>query len=301
VKTKWHSVPERGSDPLIRFVAWLSLRVGRPVVRLLLYPIMGYFFLSSKVGWPASRKYLAAVFGRPPTLGQCFRHHMTFARVTHDRIHLLAGRLEEFEVSIKGLEVVEAQLEKNQGCLFLGAHLGSFEVLRTFGMLQENMPIKILLYPENARRTIALMETLNPELAQEIIPLGRANSMILAKRHVDDGGIIGVLGDRVTRGDKVVRANFLGQPADFPVGPMLLASMLKVPVVLFCGLYLGGTRYEINFELFADGIVLDPETRQQDLQRWIDRYAARLDHFCRQSPYNWFNFYDFWEPSNEAK
>jgi predicted LPLAT superfamily acyltransferase len=69
---------------------------------------------------------------------------------------------------------------------------------------------------------------------------------------------------------------------------------------LFCGLYLGGTRYEINFELFADGIVLNPETRQQDLQGWIDRYAARLDHFCRLSPYNWFNFYDFWEPSDEA-
>jgi predicted LPLAT superfamily acyltransferase len=23
-------------------------------------------------------------------------------------------------------------------------------------------------------------------------------------------------------------------------------------------------------------------------------YVARLEHFCRDAPYNWFNFYDFW-------
>jgi hypothetical protein len=30
----------------------------------------------------------------------------------------------------------------------------------------------------------------------------------------------------------------------------------------------------------------------------IRRYAARLEHHARQAPYNWFNFYDFWERSD---
>ncbi len=189
-------------------------------------------------------------------------------------------------------------MKKNRGCLFLGAHLGSFEVLRAFGMIERNLPIKILLYPENSRRILAVAEALNPALAKEIIPLGRPNSMILAKRHLDKNGIVGLLGDRITKGDKLVHTTFLGRRASLPAGPMLLASALKTPVVLFYGLYLGGARYEIHFELFADEVAIGRRTRQRDLQTWIDRYAARLDHFCHLAPYNWFNFYDFWEPSD---
>jgi predicted LPLAT superfamily acyltransferase len=24
-------------------------------------------------------------------------------------------------------------------------------------------------------------------------------------------------------------------------------------------------------------------------------YVARLEHYARGAPYNWFNFYDFWD------
>jgi len=298
VKSTWQVQPERGSSALIRFIAWLSLKAGRPVGRLLLYPICAYFFASSRTARAASRKYLSTIFEHPARLRQIFEHYLHFSRVTLDRAFFLAGRLEQFDVSTDGDEIVEAQLRKNRGCLFLGAHLGSFEVLRALGMIERNLPIKILMYPENSRRILTVIEALNPSLAREMIPLGKPATMILAKQHVDNGGIIGLLGDRITKGDKLVRTTFLERPASLPAGPMLLASVLKTPVVLFCGLYLGGARYEIHFELFADEITIDPKTRQQDLQTWIDRYAARLDHFCRLSPYNWFNFYDFWEPSD---
>jgi predicted LPLAT superfamily acyltransferase len=292
----WQDQPERGSGTLTRFIVWLSLNTRRPLVRLLLYPITAYFFAFSPVMRAASRKYLSTVLRQSVSLRQVFHHYLTFARVSHDRILLLSGRHKEFDVSFKGLEVVEALLARNQGFLFLGAHLGSFEVLRAFGMFEKKMPIKILLYPDNTRRILAIIEALNPALSREIISLGKPESMILAKRHVDNGGIIGILGDRIARGDKVVYANFLGCPAEFPAGPMLLASFLKVPVVLFCGLYLGRDRYEIRFESFGDEIIISPDSRQQDLQAWIDRYAARLDQLCTTSPYNWFNFYDFWAP-----
>jgi len=27
----------------------------------------------------------------------------------------------------------------------------------------------------------------------------------------------------------------------------------------------------------------------------MQHYADRLTHYCRSAPYNWFNFFDFWQ------
>jgi predicted LPLAT superfamily acyltransferase len=66
---------------------------------------------------------------------------------------------------------------------------------------------------------------------------------------------------------------------------------------LFFGLYRGGNRYEIYFERFADGIRLDRERRAEEIQSWMQRYVTRLEHYSGLAPYNWFNFYQFWDQS----
>ena len=71
--------------------------------------------------------------------------------------------------------------------------------------------------------------------------------------------------------------------------------MTRCPVILFFGLYRGGNRYEIYFEPFADEIVLDRGRRAEDIQLWMQRYAERLEHYAQFAPYNWFNFYSFWD------
>ena len=118
--------------------------------------------------------------------------------------------------------------------------------------------------------------------------------MLRVKDCLDHGGLVGILGDRVIENDKVVSCKFLGQMAPFPSGPMLLASILKTPVILFFGLYRGASRYEIYFELFAEQVILDRNHRTRDLQAWTQRYVERLEHYCHLAPSNWFNFYDFW-------
>ena len=69
-----------------------------------------------------------------------------------------------------------------------------------------------------------------------------------------------------------------------------------MPVVLGFGLYRGGNRYELVFESFADGIEVPRGQRAAALSALIRRYASRLETCARSAPYNWFNFYDFWQP-----
>ena len=65
-------------------------------------------------------------------------------------------------------------------------------------------------------------------------------------------------------------------------------------MILCFGLYRGGNRYDVHFEVLAERIALEPRRRQEQIAIWVQRYADRLEHYARLTPYNWFNFYDYW-------
>jgi predicted LPLAT superfamily acyltransferase len=62
------------------------------------------------------------------------------------------------------------------------------------------------------------------------------------------------------------------------------------------GLYLGGKRYDVRFETMADFTQppADPAERERLIRSALHDYVARLESLCREAPYNWFNFYDYW-------
>jgi predicted LPLAT superfamily acyltransferase len=121
------------------------------------------------------------------------------------------------------------------------------------------------------------------------------DTLLTVKESLDAGFFVGTLGDRVSNDGKTARCQFLGRSAAFPVGPIVLAAMTHRPVILFFGLYRGGNRYEIYFEHFADEIALDRDRRAEEIQLWMQRYAQRLEYYARLAPYNWFNFYPYWD------
>jgi predicted LPLAT superfamily acyltransferase len=176
----------------------------------------------------------------------------------------------------------------------LSAHMGSFDITRDIGLRGRNVVVNMLMYEENAQKLNAVIASFGGHDRMRVIPIGTVDSLIRAKHRLDQGEWVGILGDRVVANDRLIRVPFLGSEAVFPAGPFLVASALKVPVVLFVCLYMGGKHYKEYFELFADELVLDRSAREADLEKWVRRYAERLEYYCRLAPYNWFNFYDFW-------
>jgi len=293
-KPVWAAQRERGHVWAMQAFVWCALLLGRRVGRLLLFPICAYFMLFSHTGRRASRGYLARLFGRQPTWREVFRHHYAFASTLLDRAFLLRGRAEVLAFTRNLCEPLYAMQQSGQGCLLLGAHMGSFEVTRYFGAKYAGLKLRMLMYQDNAQKVSRVARSLAGGDLLPIIPLGGFDALFQAKEALDRGEVVGLLGDRVFDARKYVEVPFLGQLAAFPTGPFLLAHTLKVPVVLFFGLYTGGNRYVEHAELFAERITIDPAHRQEDLARWVQRYAERLEHYCRAYPYNWFNFYDFW-------
>jgi len=132
--------------------------------------------------------------------------------------------------------------------------------------------------------------------------------MLAIRRWLDDGGIAGLLADRTLPGNsqrsKSIALPFLGAPAVFADGPFRLAAMLRQKVVFMAGLYRGGRDYDLRFIEIADfgagGQAETPGGRDLAIRAALERYVATLESLCREAPYNWFNFYDFWADADAS-
>jgi predicted LPLAT superfamily acyltransferase len=148
---EWMSRQERGSAAAIRAMVFVALKLGRPVARLLLYPICLYFVIFSRASRRASLSYLRKALARKPGLGDLFGHYHCFACCILDRVYLLNDQIDMFDLHIEGEELLSKYLEEKTGCILFGAHLGSFEVLRALGRRRTELTVSLAMYEENAR------------------------------------------------------------------------------------------------------------------------------------------------------
>ncbi|MBS0469246.1 MAG: acyl-CoA synthetase [Proteobacteria bacterium] len=275
---------------------WISLTAGRRLGRLVLYGIALYFTLLAPKAARASRAYLTRVLGRPPRWAERYRHVLCFASTIHDRVFLLKGRGAQFNVEVQGADELHAALADGQGALLMGAHLGSFEVLRTMGRERGNLRVAMAMYPDNARKLNATLAALAPELQQDVIALGHVDAMLAVRDRLEQGNLVGLLADRsLGAQDACTRLPLLGDAAPFPDGPWRLAVLLQRPVFFMAGLYLGSNRYQIRFERIADFRAVARSERSAAMAAAQQAYVQAIARALRDSPWNWFNFYDFWQ------
>ncbi len=291
----WLRQQERSNLAILKLMVWISLPLGRGIGRLVLYGIAAYYVLFAPKARHFSREYLHRALDRWAEWSDGFRHVFSFASTIHDRIYLLNDRFDLFDIEVEGAEALHAALAKQPGALLIGAHFGSFEVLRSVGRGQAGLKVAMLMYEENARKINATLEAINPAATRDIIALGRVDSMLEARDKLEQGYLVGMLADRSLGDDPTVDCEFLGKMAPFPVGPWRMAAMLRRPVFFMAGLYLGGNRYRIHFEPLADFSDTPRGEREAAMRAAQQRYAQRLGELCHAAPYNWFNFYDFWQ------
>jgi predicted LPLAT superfamily acyltransferase len=297
-QAEWLGTRERGSALLLRSMAHISLLVGRTLSRGLLYGIAAYFFLFAPGARRHSRRYLSLALGRSPGARDRFRQILYFAACTHDRLFLINEQYDRFHITIEGESLVRAQLDAGRGAFLLGAHLGSFELMRSVGQRQPGLHVTMAMYERNAQKMNAMLAAINPAANPDIIALGEIDAMLRIAERLDRGAFVGVLGDR-TLGEEAVQAvTVLGERAYLPVGPMRVAAVLRRPVLFMAGLYRGKNHYHVVFAQIADFSPTPAGGRDAAVRAAIERYAALLDRYCRTDPYNWFNFFDFWRERN---
>ena len=57
-----------------------------------------------------------------------------------------------------------------------------------------------------------------------------------------------------------------------------------------------GRGYDVSVEQLVGDAADDVRDRDVIVRERVALFADRLSDHVRRSPYNWFNFYDFWAP-----
>jgi len=291
----WLQTQERSNMPMLRVMSWISIHLGRTAARSVLHLVAAYFVLFSPGGRRASRDYLRRALGRKPTWRDMYCHFFTFAATVHDRIYLINRQYDLFDIDIQGKENIHPLIDAGKGIFLMGAHLGSFEVIRAIGRQLPGLRVAMVMHEDNAQKINSMLAAINPEASMDIIPLGHIDSMLQVQERLHDGMLVGMLSDRTLGDEPMAQVNLLGEMAPLPTGPFRMAALLRRPVVFMVGLYMGGNRYQVHFETLADFSAIPQGQRDVAVQNAIARYTELLNRFTRLAPYNWFNFFDYWQ------
>jgi predicted LPLAT superfamily acyltransferase len=302
----WYRIRERGTRWGYRGVAWILRRLGPRGLRLAAEVLVPYFFLTSGRARRASRDYLARLRARSgplpglpgePGPREVYRHFRRFGRATADKVLAWSGRTAGLDLASEDLDALLALHGGGRGAVILGAHLGNLEMLRALGQGRGLAGLNAVVYAENAVRFHELLGRLNPGFGVNLVQVAAVSpdTAILLQEKVDRGECLFIVGDRTPPSDsgRKVRAPFLGASAAFPMGPFILAHLLRCPVyLLFC--VHDGRRYRVRLTPFAESVVLPRAGRESAIAGWAERYALGLEAQCRETPFEWFNFFDFW-------
>lgn len=291
----WLNQKERGQVWMMQAMFRLASFFGRRPMRPAVSCVALWYRLFDRHAVAASRDWLTRVHGREPGFWDIYRHLRTFAQTVLDKVFFITGNTKGLTITNPGGDLLDIQAATGRGAVLLGSHLGSYDAMRAVGMAK-GTPVQILGYFENAAMINSLLQRLNPGLAERVIHLGDDPVGVMARvrARLETGELVAVAGDRVGLNDRVVTVKFMGQDAAFASGPFLLASVLRCPVYLVFGIYTEPNRYDLTCEPFAECIDLPRGNRDEALQAWVQRFADRLESRARQTPDNWFNFYDFW-------
>ncbi len=276
---------------------------GPRVLQLFLYPVVSYYWLANRPARQASRDYLQHLAAFAPELAlsasrlNSYRHFISFANAIIDKLAAWADTLALADIEFQGRNQLLDDLKSGKGALLLACHLGNPEVCRMLATYDADLKINVLVHTKHAEKFNRLLARYNPESGLHLLQvteINAASAMLLAEK-IELGELVIIAADRTPVGNsqRVSQVDFLGAPALLPQGPFILAALLKCPVYsLFC--IKQQDKHRVIFEPFSDGLSWSRTDREQVIQQTVQRYAERLQDYCRQVPLQWFNFYDFW-------
>lgn len=308
--THWMNVKERRGFSGMKLLWKLYRWGGRPLFAVIGWPVTGVFYLTGTAAKKASEKFLTRVNeertrrGLPTETLSGLTHFRAFTMSMLDRLAAWVGDLTLWKdvdfADEESRKLLCEPLADGRGKLVLVSHLGVAEATRALAQHDRVVPVWALVYDEHAPRFKAMLEDVAPDASRHIIAVNHLGVDTAARLEeaIARGEWVAIAADRTpndqsSRGSRTATASFLGHDAPFPVGPFVLANLLKCDVVTLFAVRVGD-KLLISCRPFASEIQLPRKTRDEALAQYASQWAKILEDQAVAHPYQWFNFYDFW-------
>ncbi len=298
----WADIGETTSTVGIRFLCWVEHGLGRWPFRLCLAPVVLGHWLFNAVARRSSRQYLErlqqahGVFSRPPGAVRSLHHFAVFAETLLDKLLAGSGRYPLARVRIDN-GVMHEQMARGEGGVILTAHIGCLELCQALAGNVPGFHMTVLVHTAHAEKFNRMLRRLDEQPRVELLQVTELDAALALQlgQRVANGGFIAIAGDRVpVGGGRSIRSDFLGHPADFPVGPYVLAAALDCALFALACTH-EGQGYRLRFECFETRVRLPRAGREAALATHVAHYAAWLEAQLRRAPLDWFNFFPFWD------
>ncbi|WP_298947581.1 glycosyltransferase family 2 protein [uncultured Campylobacter sp.] len=297
----WWKKQERGGAFFLRLSLFLSQILPEFALKVIVKIVVWFYYIFSK----NERKNIAefrrnlSVFAGSQTLKgtSVFSHFEAFGVAICDKFRVWKGKIKDSELEIIDLERIKSELIGAQkGQILLTAHLGNVEICKALGARVDGFRMVILVYDKNSREFNEVLKRISQNdgsVRMMLVNELDVAAMLELKNIVENGEHIGIMGDRTPLGgDKAALVKFLGKEASFNYGPYLIAGILGVKISsLWCQKIDG--KFRIELVPLASAVKLGRD-KAASARQYLQIYVRELENRCKQTPTQWFNFFDFW-------
>lgn len=304
----WASLAEHTFVSGIWLLFWVHRVLGRLPFLACLYPVVFYYWATRRDARRASLDYLkrlqahSGAVGHAPGWRDTLAHFRCFADTILDKLLAMSGSLSGANLRTEGEEGLRQLIEQGHGAIIVTGHIGCMELCRISAERHRGVRLNVLVHTIHAERFNRLLQRLHPHSEVRLIQVTDVNpatAMMLADK-VAQGEFVAIAGDRVpVHQSMTVPARFLGQEAQWPVGPYVLAALLKCPLYAMACVREpqpgGGEGYVLRAHCLAEQVVLPRGGRQAALAAFAQQFAGWLETVLQRSPLAWFNFFSFWQ------
>ena len=298
----WSTIQENTAVFGIRLLYWTYRLTGRIVFFLALWPVVAAYWAFLPGLRRVSLDYLRrlhAFDGSQPRAGlaQSLRHAFRFADTILDKLLAAAGHFRTSDIDVEGAAPLNAD---PRGAILVTAHTGCNEVGRALVEQFSGRSIRILTHTKHAESFKAILERLHPGFTANCIEVTEITPAVAIelKETIDSGDFIVLVGDRtpIHSGAETL-VSFLGEPALLPTGAYVLGTILNAPIWSMMSFRASGSkaRYVFSFAKLWEPRPVRRAERKELFAKLAQQFAREMEKTVVRSPYDWFNFYDFWD------
>lgn len=268
-------------------VKWLGLRVSYGILAFIVVYFIPFAPKGTVAIWDYCRK--RRKLGVLKSAIELYRHYYVFGQTIIDKIAFRSGLSNRFHFEFDNYERFLEIIDGGQGVVMIGAHVGCWEAGKGF-FGKYGKKINVVMFDAEHRQIKEVLDN-NSEMESDFKIIAINNdplmSMLEMKIALDNGEYVCFNGDRHLDIKGTAEVLFLNSVARFPLGPFVIASKCKAPVIFYYAVREPGRRYRFIFEEATLGERFDPNSL-------LNQYVASLEHLIVKYPRQWFNFYKFW-------